>query len=44
MAEAERPTRYARVKEILNTTAGPSAADYGGVGRFWELPLPELLQ
>jgi hypothetical protein len=44
MAEAERPTRYARVKAILNTAAGGSAADYGGVGPFWELPLPELLE
>jgi tyrosinase len=44
MAEGERPTRYARVKAILSAAAGGSAADYGGVGPFWELPLPELLE
>ena len=34
---------YDRVKEILAAAAGDSAADYGGLGRFWELPLDRLL-
>jgi tyrosinase len=29
-------TRYAQVRRILNTAAGDSAADYGGIGRFWD--------
>ncbi|HWN41701.1 MAG TPA: hypothetical protein VNW71_05735, partial [Thermoanaerobaculia bacterium] len=37
-------TRYERVKEILEGAAGGSTADYGGLGRFWELPLDELLE
>ena len=43
MATATHPTRYERVREILDRTAGDSAADYGGIGRFWDLPLPRLL-
>jgi tyrosinase len=30
------PTRYQRVREILQTAAGTSKANYGGAGRFWE--------
>src|SRR5207237_3246657 len=44
MATATHPTRYERVREILDRTAGDSAADYGGIGRFWDLPLPRLLE
>ncbi|PPC90355.1 MAG: tyrosinase [Methylobacter sp.] len=29
-------TRYQRVREILNDAAEGSAADYGGLGRFWD--------
>jgi hypothetical protein len=32
----DTPTRYQRVREILQTAAGASKADYGGAGRFWE--------
>jgi len=42
MAEASRTTGYDRVREILDDAAGDSTADYGGVGRFWHLPLEEL--
>jgi hypothetical protein len=37
-------TRYERVQEILDRAAGSSAADYGGRGRFWHLPLPQLFE
>lgn len=36
------PTRTARVRQILDTAAGHSPADYGGLGRFWTLPLDEF--
>lgn len=42
MTQATLPTRYERVRAILDA-AGNSMADYGGVGRFWRLQLPELL-
>lgn len=32
----EHSTRYQRVREILNAAAEGSAADYGGLGRFWD--------
>jgi tyrosinase len=38
------PTRYQRVREILDRAAGDSPAEYGGRGRFWDLPLAELLE
>jgi tyrosinase len=44
MPEAPTPTRYERVREILDRAAGTSPADYGGHGRFWELPLAQLLE
>ena len=44
MARTTSTTRYERVKEILDKAAGTSTADYGGIGRFWELPLSELLE
>ncbi len=37
-------TRFERVREILDRAAGASAADYGGLGRFWHLPLSELAE
>jgi tyrosinase len=42
MAKASRTTRFERVRQILDRAAGESAADYGGLGRFWHLPLAEL--
>jgi tyrosinase len=30
------PTRYQRVRQILNDAAQGSLADYGGLGRFWD--------
>ena len=44
MSETVQMTRYERVQEILDRAAGSSAADYGGRGRFWHLPLPQLLE
>ncbi len=41
---SESTTRYQRVKDILNRAAGASKADYGGEGRFWNLPLDDLKQ
>ncbi len=38
------PTRYQRVREILDRAAGDSTADHGGLGRFWNVPLPQLLE
>ncbi len=43
MAEADAPTRWERVREILDRAAGDSPADYGGAGRFWNLPLTAFL-
>jgi len=42
MAPRSAKTRYARVKEILSAAAKGSAADYGGIGRFWNLPLEKF--
>jgi tyrosinase len=36
------PTRWYRVREILDAAAGGSPADYGGIGRPWRLELPHL--
>src|ERR1700688_1206258 len=44
MAKASRTTRFERVRQILDRAAGDSAADYGGLGRFWNLPLAELAE
>jgi len=39
----EYPTRYQRVREILNAAAGDnSQADYDGLGRFWDQGLEFL--
>ena len=43
MANATKST-YQQFKDILNAAAGDSPADYGGLGRFWDLPLSKLLQ
>lgn len=43
-AEAGRGSRYTRVKAILEAAAGGSASDYGGLGRFWDLPLDALVE
>ncbi len=42
MAERAETTRYRRVQEILDRAAGASSAGYGGVGRFWNLPLEDF--
>jgi tyrosinase len=36
--------RYQRVKQILNEAAGDAQPSYQGYGKFWELPLSELLE
>ena len=41
-AAGDQKTRHQRVKDILNAAAGASAADYGGIGRFWELSAAQL--
>ena len=38
-----RPIRYQQVRQILDSAAGRSSADYRGLGRFWNLPLAEFL-
>ncbi len=38
-AVPEPESRYTRVKAILAAAAGDKPPDYGGLGRFWELPL-----
>lgn len=43
MSTERTMTRYDRVKEILDAAAGESSATYGGVGRFWHLPLDRFL-
>ncbi|MBV9957683.1 MAG: tyrosinase family protein, partial [Acidobacteria bacterium] len=40
----QQPTRYQRVKEILNQAQGDAHPNYQGYGRFWELPLAQFLQ
>ncbi|MDP1817270.1 MAG: hypothetical protein Q8K92_22630, partial [Leadbetterella sp.] len=37
-------TRYEKVKKILDAAAGDSAANYQGLGRFWNLPYQEFLE
>jgi tyrosinase len=44
MAEPTPPTRFQQVRDIFDRAAGASTADYGGIGRFWELPLARLLE
>src|SRR5712691_11001690 len=44
MADTAQVTRYEQVKQILDRAAAGGATDYDGKGRFWHLPLPQLLQ
>ncbi|MBI4904006.1 MAG: tyrosinase family protein [Acidobacteria bacterium] len=44
MSDNSNPARYQRVLQILDAAAGPSAANYQGAGRFWHLPVPQLLK
>jgi tyrosinase len=37
-------SRFQRIQAILDDAAGQSASSYQGSGRFWHLPLPELLE
>ncbi|MGC2108893.1 MAG: tyrosinase family protein [Candidatus Korobacteraceae bacterium] len=37
-------TRYQRVKAILNEASGDASPSYQGYGKFWELPLAQLLE
>jgi tyrosinase len=39
----QQPTRYQRVKEILNAAQGDTNPSYQGYKRFWELPLEQFL-
>jgi tyrosinase len=43
-AEAGPLSRYTRVKAILEAAAGGGASDYGGLGRFWDLPLDAFVE
>jgi tyrosinase len=43
-AGAPRPTRFQRVRQILDAAAAGSTATYQGYGPFWRLPLPEFLR
>ena len=37
-------TRYQRVKGILNEASGEASPSYQGYGKFWELPIAQLLE
>jgi tyrosinase len=37
-------SRLERFRRIIEAAAGSAHADYGGYGKFWNLPLPELRQ
>ena len=41
--DSKKPSRYERVKTILDQAAGDSTANYQGHGPFWNLPLEEFL-
>ncbi|HJQ27139.1 MAG TPA: tyrosinase family protein [Blastocatellia bacterium] len=43
MGNQAQTTRYEQVKQILDSAAGQSTADYDGQGRFWNLPLAQFL-
>lgn len=38
------PSRYERVKQILNKAQGDCTPNYQGYGRFWDLPLEQFLE
>jgi tyrosinase len=40
----EQWSRYQHVKAILNDAAGDASPSYQGYGRFWDLPLSQLLE
>lgn len=40
----EQWSRHQRVKAILNEAAGDASPSYQGYGKFWDLPLPQLLE
>src|SRR5438105_11540081 len=40
----QKPTRYQRVKDILNNAQGAACPSYQGYHHFWELPLDEFLE
>jgi len=42
--DSQKPTRYQRVKDILNQAQGAACPSYQGHHRFWELPLNEFLE
>lgn len=42
--DSPKPTRYQRVKDILNKAQGAASPSYQGHHRFWELPLAEFLE
>jgi tyrosinase len=44
MVDTTQTTRYEQVKEILDRAAGESTVDYDSRGRFWHLPLAQLLE
>jgi tyrosinase len=39
----QKPSRYQRFQEILDKAQGTANPNYQGYGRFWRLPLAELL-
>lgn len=43
-APSSATSRYQRFQNIMRDAAGSSPADYGGLGPFWDLPLPRLLE
>ena len=44
MVDTKQTTRYEQVKQILDRAAAGGAVEYDGKGRFWNLPLPQLLE
>ncbi len=42
--DSPKPTRYQRVKDILNQAQGANVPSYQGYHRFWELPLNQFLE
>ncbi|MEN3330848.1 MAG: hypothetical protein V7641_213, partial [Blastocatellia bacterium] len=42
--DSQKPTRYQRVKDILNKAQGAASPSYQGYHRFWDLTLNEFLE